>query len=206
MVYENVKFFCLTNDANRQGKVGGLFGKETWKGDIPCNDSREDTKGTTGNMSTAACVELTSSQKDKGDSQEEEKRDHTNRRTVAGDEEKSGHDSPGSEVDTERLGKNIFVTSVGRLDTGTRDKDQCIREPETTIAREGGGTKGVASAELPHTGQQLHAREKTDQYTTFLCTLIWMTYLDQATIEESETDDDVVGTGRRNTSTGVVEW
>lgn len=119
---------------NWKSEVRGFLGQQTRQSDVPSNKSRNDTECTAGTLGSNAAVELSCSEQDESKEQEEEQGNHTNRGAVRCDQQDKSHDSPSNQIDTERMLQEMSIYAfVSSSDTSTRDKDESIGEPETTV-------------------------------------------------------------------------
>jgi len=167
----------------------GVVGRVKTSGGVPpgqeCGDDPESSTDLGRDVACIQMCQVTGSQEHEGQSQREEHATQTSRRAESRDPKDEGEDGPADQEDAERIVElmGVCCVSVAGDDSEARDQDGSVRQPEGTIRSEGGGTKVVADLELPHTGQDLG----------------------KASVEDSETSDDLDGAARGHTCTDVEE-
>lgn len=139
---------------------------DTGQSVVPGKEGSEHTKQTTSDLKAVlglkstevGGVVLAGEEEESQVKREEEEEEHDSRLQGAEEQEGSEDEPAGQEETNDRAsvgGVGLVRTNLGVEDVETGREKKTIGNPETTIRRESGSTKGVADSHLPHTSQKL---------------------------------------------------
>jgi hypothetical protein len=141
--------------------VGALIGVKTGSTSIVRTHGSDDAHGTSSMSDRLLSGELSNTEEEEGDPEEEEHGAEGDGRLVGGDEHDEGEGEPGHQVDSKSI-VELIGRGVSGEDTGRWPEDEGKREPETAIGRESSGTEGVTGRELPHACKKLDETSNAD--------------------------------------------
>jgi len=133
------------------------------------NERGQDSESTSSFGDCDGLGQFANHQQEEGDVEEEEQGHQAIVDSQGTKEEQEGDDEPRRKENTDRV---VFLSTYGGVlvrvsDTGTRDEDGSIRQPETTIRRKGGGAKRVTGSKLPHASEQLSKTSYKESHTDY---------------------------------------
>jgi hypothetical protein len=150
---------------------------QTSQGVVPSGERSQETEETTSlddgrGRGAIGTDQVANTQQQEGQVEEEEQQEEGNGRAEGAEEQDGGEDEPAHQEQTHRIIEEVgtAIRLERRHDLeAARSQDDSESDPETTIRRQSSGTESVSDSHFPHTSEQL----------------------DETTITESETDDDV---------------